>query len=188
MSLIELDDLFRRAIDVMEAEAIPYFIYGGIAVPAWGAVLSTEDVDIVIRVSEEEAVRLMSALRKAGFHIPARTETLLFVDTWFRASQGGRDVDFALGATDFDLSALRRAVRVHVFERTIPIASAEDLILYKRVAYRKKDFAHIDDILVRQEGKLDLGYLREWAQKIAASTGKFEVPTTLEKMLSEPGS
>jgi hypothetical protein len=58
-------------------------------------------------------------------------------------------------------------------------------IPYKLAAHRRKDLSHVEDILARQAGKLDLAYLREWARKIAEATGKFEIPATIEKMLAE---
>ncbi|MBI2899229.1 MAG: hypothetical protein HYY17_03530 [Planctomycetes bacterium] len=187
MSRIDIDDLYRRAIDVVEPERIRYLVYGGIALPAWGDLHATEDVDLVIRVDEDDAARLIAALRKAGFHVPDRSETLLFIDAWFKASMRGRDVDFALGVTEFDERALARAVRVRIYDRVVPIATAEDLILYKLVAHRRKDLAHIEDIIIRQGAKLDLAYLREWSDRIAAATGKFEVPSVLKQMLAEEG-
>jgi hypothetical protein len=187
LTRIPLDELFRRAVDVVEGERIPYLVYGGIAFPFWGRVVATDDVDIVVNVSEADADRLLGAFRASGFYLPPSAETTFVVDTWIAASTGGRDVDIALGTTQFDFQALERAVRVQVFGRKIPIPTAEDLILYKLVAHRRKDLAHVEDIITRQGKKLELSYLRRWAQEIAEATNKFEVPQTLDRMLSEQG-
>ena len=72
MKRIELGELFRRAIDALESEKIPYLVYGGLALPAWGEVRPTEDVDLLVRIREEESTRLMAAFRKAGFKEVAR--------------------------------------------------------------------------------------------------------------------
>lgn len=45
----------------------------------------------------------------------------------------------------------------------------------------------MEDVISRQGAKLDLKYLRKWAESIASATGKFEVPATLDKMLAEAG-
>ena len=187
MSRIALEELFRRAVDVVQTQKVPFVVYGGVAFPFWGRVVPTDDVDLVIRVTEATAANLLRALRGAGFEVPRDAETLLFIDTWVVASLGGRDVDFALGATDFDAEAIRRGVRVRVFEREVPIVTPEDLILYKLASHRRRDLGHVEDIIKRQGRKLDLRYLRGWAQKIAEATGKFEVPATLQKMLAEEG-
>jgi hypothetical protein len=185
--VIPLEELFQRAIDVIEGTEIRYLVYGGIALPAWGDVITTQDLDLVVQVDEAEAVRLITAYRDAGFRVPDDAETLFPIDTWTRASLGGRDVDIAWGATKFDESALSRAVKVTLFNREVPIATAEDLILYKLAAHRRKDLAHVEDIILRQGTRLDVDYLKSWAQRIASTTGKFEIPTTLEKMLAEHG-
>jgi hypothetical protein len=187
LSRIRLDEIFRRAIDVVEAEGTRYLVYGGIALPFWGRVTATDDVDLVVQVADPGVEKLFQAFRGAGFYVPPAADNLFLVDTWTVASMGGRDVDLALGATEFDEEALRRAVRVRVFAREAPIATAEDLILYKLVAHRRRDLGHIEDIITRQGRKLDLAYLRKWSERIAESTRRFEVPGVLDRMLSEQG-
>ncbi len=185
--MISLEELFQRAIDVIEKAEIRYLVYGGVALPAWGDVITTQDLDLLVQVDEAEAARLIAAYRDAGFRVPDDAEALFLIDTWTRASLGGRDVDIAWGATEFDAEALSRAVTVRLYDREVPIASAEDLILYKLAAHRRKDLAHVEDILLRQGSRLDMNYLRTWAQRIASATGKFEIPGTLEAMLAEQG-
>ncbi len=187
MNRIPLDEIFRQAIDVVVGQKIPYVVYGGIAFPFWGRVAATDDVDLVLMVTESDAPKLFKAFRSAGFYVKSETEKLFFVDTWAVASKNGRDVDLALGATEFDAQAIQRSMRVKVFGREVPIVTAEDLILYKLVAHRRRDIGHVEDIITKQGKKLDLSYLRQWAQKIAEATNKFEIPQTLERLLSEQG-
>ena len=40
---VPLDELFRRAIDVVEGAGIPYLVYGGIAFPFWGRAATTDE-------------------------------------------------------------------------------------------------------------------------------------------------
>jgi hypothetical protein len=185
--VISLEELFQRAIDTIEKARIRYLVYGGIALPAWGDVITTQDLDLLVQMDEGEAARLIGAYREAGFHVPDNAEALFLIDTWTRASLGGRDVDIAWGATEFDTTALDRAVTVRLYDREVPIASAEDLILYKLAAYRRKDLAHVEDIILRQGSRLDVAYLRTWAERLATVTGKLEIPRTLERMLAEQG-
>ncbi|MBI3098804.1 MAG: hypothetical protein HYY93_11280 [Planctomycetes bacterium] len=187
MNVAPLEDAFRRAVDVLQRLNIPFFVYGGLAVPTWGQVVNTRDADFVVQVDERSATALIDGLRNEGFDLPPRAAFLFLVDTWAAASLGGRKVDFALGATPFDESARARTATVRIFDREVPVASAEDLILYKLCAFRRKDLAHIEDIIKRQGRRLDLSYLRRWADEISRATGKFEVPSTLEKMLAEEG-
>lgn len=187
MTVLPLEEVFRRSVDVIERAGIPYFVFGGIALPAWGDVIQTRDVDLVVRLPDDDVGRLLGAFRSAGYEIEPDAERTMPIDKWTVAQWGGRDTDLTLATTVFDDEALRRAVRVRIFDRDVPIATAEDLILYKLVAFRFKDLGHVQDILDRQQDKLDRTYLRKWAREIADHTGKFEIPQTLEKMLAEAG-
>jgi hypothetical protein len=184
---LALAEVFNKAISVLEHEQIPYFVYGGIAVAAWGEPAETKDVDVVIQLAESAAPRFFAALGDAGFQVATTRPELFFIDTWTTASLGGRDLDIALGGTEFDAIALQRSVRLQVFGTEASLITAEDLILYKLVAHRRKDLAHVEDILRRQRGRLDLAHLRRWANRIAEATGRFEVPATFERMLLEIG-
>lgn len=180
---IPLKELVDRVLTVVDGASQSYLVYGGIAVSAWANPRATQDADIVVQIRETECQTLLAAFRDAGFRLEANSETTFPLDGWTRVYLGGRHADLALGDTPFDRSALSRRVFVHVLDRTLCIAAAEDLILYKLIAYRLKDLADVESILVRQRGKLDLVYLRHWADEVARATGKFEVPQKLEEML-----
>ena len=187
MSIISLEALCTRALDAVERTDVRYLVFGGVALPAWGDVVATQDLDLVVEVNEGQVRGLFDTLRAVGFHFGENAEKLFLIDTWARATAGGRDLDLALGVTEFDRQALSRAVAVRLYGRSVPIASAEDLILYKLIAHRRKDLGHVEDIIFRQGTRLKLAYLREWARRIAETTGKHEIPPTLEKMLEEQG-
>lgn len=180
---IPLAELVDRVLVVVERTSSSYLVYGGIAVSAWANPRATQDADIVVQTPETECQALLADLRVAGFGLEANSETTFPLDGWTRVYLGGRHADLALGDTPFDRSALARRVPIRVLGRELYIAAAEDLVLYKLIAYRLKDLADVESILVRQRGKLDLVYLRHWADEVARATGKFEVPQKLEEML-----
>lgn len=176
-------DLFRGFYGLLESLDVEYFAYGGVVVAVWGAPRETVDVDSVVCVSDDAADELCPALARAGFTYPEEARRTFLIDGWLRASFRGRHADIALGRTPFDASALTRRRRVTLFETKIWVASAEDLILYKLVAHRYKDLGDAESVLARMRGRLDLAYLRKWADEIARGTGKSEVPGKLEDLL-----
>lgn len=157
--------------------------YGFDELSAWASPRTTEDVDLVLMVPDAKLVDTVLSLRQSGFEFPVGCEQTLPIDGWTRGTLGGRHVDLLHGVTDFDRAAYGRRVVLHLFDRDLPLASAEDLILYKLVAFRLQDLADVEAILRRQRAKLDLAYLRRWGAEIAARTSKFEVPQKLEEML-----
>ncbi len=124
---------------------------------------------------------MRSGLR--SFAIPDRIATTFPIDGWLRAAWNDRFADIALGRTPFDRSAAQRKKRATVLEQTLWVASAEDLVLYKLIAYRYRDLADAQAILTRRRLVVDRPYLRHWADEIAAHTGKFEVPAKLQELL-----
>lgn len=176
-------DLFRTFYACLESLNTSYLAYGGVAVAVWADPRETQDVDAVVAVADEDRDRWLSALQSAGFLAPPEEIRTFAIDGWLRLAHEGRHADVTLGRTPFDRSALERRRRVTLFDLPIWVASPEDLILYKIVAYRYKDLADAEAIVLRQGAKLDLDYMRKWASEIAGRTQKFEVPQTIEKLL-----
>lgn len=183
MSPATFAELFRRFFGVLESLEVEYFAYGGVVAAVWGAPRETVDVDAVVCVADAAIADLLSALENAGFACPEEARQTFAIDGWLRASVQGRHADVALGRTPFDASALARKQRVELFGTKVWVASAEDLVLYKLIAHRYKDLGDVETVLVRMQKRLDLGYLRSWAEEIARGTGKFEVPGKLEELL-----
>lgn len=187
MPLTPFPDMFHRFYSALEALGVEYFAYGGVAVGVWGDPRETQDVDAVVILGDDERRRTLDALGERGFEIRPAAARTFPIDGWLRAGFGGRFADLALGSTPFDQSAMRRRAAVEVFGLSIQVVSPEDLVLYKLIAYRRKDLADVEAVLTRQRRRLDLSYLRSWADEIAARTGKFEVPSALDSMLKEVG-
>ena len=61
--------------------------------------------------------------------------------------------------------------------------SAEDLVVLKAFAARDKDWADIHSILLRQKGKLDVGYIRENLSPLCELKSAPEIMTKFEMML-----
>jgi len=78
-----------------------------------------------------------------------------------------------------------RAVQVRFMGRSVPIASAEDMVLFKIVAWRLQDVADALSIIARQRSRLDVPYLRKWASWFAGRNPSLAgVPARLEALLA----
>ena len=47
--MISLEEAFNLAVGAVERRRIPYLVFGGLALPAWGAVTTTSDVDLLVQ-------------------------------------------------------------------------------------------------------------------------------------------
>jgi predicted nucleotidyltransferase len=75
-------------------------------------------------------------------------------------------VDLLIAKTPFEEQVLRRAVRIEIGPRAVPIASPEDLIVYKLLADRPRDREDIRAVLrtqARAGRSLDWRHVGQWA-------------------------
>lgn len=184
MTRVPFRDLVQRYFGALESVDVPYLAYGGIAVAVWGNPRETQDADALVEVAPQDAASLLGELGRAGFDHTCHQVEMFAIDGWIRLDFRGRHADLAVARTPFDGSALDRRSRITLCDTEMWIVSAEDLILYKLIAYRFKDLADAESVILRRGGDLDLDYLRQWALEIATHTHKFEVPQKLEQLLA----
>ncbi len=169
-----LREVFGELRDSLERLGIAYAVMGGVASTHWGLPHYTQDLDIAVGVSAEDAPAMMKSLEDEGFIVPDQ-----FRGGWTDRLAGTRkvvvkkfagghvwDIDVFLQESDFLRSVLARRRIVDLDGRATPMITAEDLVLFKIVAWRPKDQGHLDDLLL-VVGPLDDAYLAAWADKLA---------------------
>jgi len=63
--------------------------------------------------------------------------------------------------------------------RDVKVTTAEDLILLKMAFHREKDIGDVRGILRVQQTRLDLRYLRRWAQEMLVDAVQRELDTLI---------
>jgi predicted nucleotidyltransferase len=180
-----IDAVARRFVGLLDESAIPYAIMGGFAVRLYGLPRATFDVDFVAILDRERLFDLYSASEQLGFGVPDAQKT-----GWIESVHGypvvrfqwwvdkrSFDLDVFLAESEFLTEVVQRRIKVETEGVSAWYVTAEDLILLKLLAGRKKDQADVSDILLVQ-GQLDEAYLRDWAVKLS-------VAAQLESALSE---
>ena len=156
-----------RALDKL---AIPHMLIGGFALPAYGQIRTTQDVDLAIAASYEKAVELQVQLRKAGYQLGSQPnpeapfffvtdlKEMLEVEMWMKPD-----------GVVFDADLLRRRVKVRPFNDSFEMFAIgpEDFVVNKLA---RKDRGVQDEqdaisVLAKQKGKLDYSYLKKRANK-----------------------
>ncbi len=158
----EFDKTLQDLAAFLEAESVPYAVIGGIAAVVRGEPRFTADVDVVIGVELDRATELIAALESAPFQplfagVAEVLRAAFILPMRHRATQ--IRVDMAVGLTGFEQQVIRRASSVVLAGRSIPVATAEDLILLKLLAGRPRDTDDIAGIVARQHDSLDWDYL-----------------------------
>ncbi len=168
-----LEAPLRAAITFLEEHGYRYAVIGGVALPVWGIVRATRDIDIKVLVPETNYDTIRTALRaafpqRARQHVP-ENPLIVAVDI------DGVIVDFLLALPGYEELIVERAVRRDLGGWSAWICSAEDLIIQKAVAGRGKDWVDIEGILLAQHGTLDEAYIEDWLAQFAEALDKPEI-------------
>jgi hypothetical protein len=132
----ELAEAFAR-------EAVDYLFIGKSAAILLGYPETTQDVDIFLPRSRENAERVLRALRSLGFDLDAATTMSILTGSEIVLLKSG---PFALdlihapdGIESFEAAKSRRIIEAGRF----PVASLDDIIASKRATGREKDMSDI---------------------------------------------
>ena len=156
-SLVEMQTTLRRA--EIQSAAI-----GALAVGVWGRGRTTKDVDVKVLLTRKEAARLVEAVgpeyKCLNDDAVKMLERLGFA---FFCDRAGNRIDLLLADTGFDDIAIARAVKVEVGPGLwATVCTAEDLIVYKLISTRPRDFEDARNVLMRQGNTLHLDYIAKW--------------------------
>lgn len=150
-------DDWQEFIRALAGRGVDYMVVGGVAVGAHGHVRYTKDMDVWFRGTEENAMKLIAALRDFGF------ETVTVLPSEFckpRAmlvigSEPSRIelINFADGV-DFDECFARR-IEIPLGETKASVIALDDLRANKRAVGRLQDLADIENLDERPSGHSD---------------------------------
>ncbi|MBI5365423.1 MAG: nucleotidyl transferase AbiEii/AbiGii toxin family protein [Planctomycetes bacterium] len=165
-----LTDLLVKVAEVLPAHGIRFVLIGGMAVATWVEPRLTRDVDIVVLVRKRESPRLKQALLEIGARVTALEMRLLFDRRFVRLKAGESQLDVHVASSALDHAALARAARVEYQGRTLLVATPEDLVLYKLVAWRPHDQVDVGRLL-HETRDLDLAYIQDRLAGVSKSSG-----------------
>jgi hypothetical protein len=162
-----------------EAEAIRGAIVGGVAASLLGRPRMTRDVDAVVLVDDLGWQQFIDSGTAFGvspriddpIEFAHRTRVLLM-----RHDPSGIDLDISLGALSFEVEMIDRRQSMTIGQLTLPVITAEDLIIMKALARRPRDIADIESVL-DANADLDLDHVRHWLREFSAI---LEMPEILE--------
>lgn len=132
----------------MNAHGVDYLLIGGHAVAYHGYPRATNDLDVWIAVSEDNAGKLVAALKMFGFDVPDLSAGLFL--------QPGRVVRMGVAPNQIEIQTgidgvhfgdcHPRRVVAEVDGVRVSLISLEDLKANKRASGRNKDLADLDNL------------------------------------------
>jgi hypothetical protein len=165
-------DIVGLIVDAFDTGGIKYMLVGSFSSNVYGVARATQDADFVIELSDANAAQL-SALLGPSFRVDPQLSFETITGTsrlQGRHLPSGFDVEFFLLPSDEYQQmrfSRRRAQTMH--DRRVMLPSAEDVIVQKLRWYslksRPKDLLDAVNVLAVQFGRLDLDYIRQWADR-----------------------
>ncbi len=172
----EVEETLFQTVDLLDDLQLPYAVMGGLAIRVYSIPRATQDVDITVAIRPERLESLRDGLFGCGFTIPP-----VYDSGWLDRVAGmplfkverhldghAVDVDIFVVESDFQKSIVDRRGPAPVGNRTVQLASQEDLILLKLIADRPRDRIDVQDLLFVL-GELDDIYITQWADRLGAA-------------------
>lgn len=175
----------HKLIKVFEEEIIDYMFIGGFALPAYGEIRATQDVDVAVAVTNLKTLtELFNALVTQNFK-PTAKPTLEAPVSYFLDNENMVDVEIWLrpDGVRLDEEVLKRRQRRKLPDLDIWVIGPEDFIVNKlaRGDRRARDENDVVSVLLGQKGKLDKKYLKEKSRE----SGVFQLLQVLERKLEK---
>ena len=158
----------HRLITLFEKNKIDYMVIGGYALPFYGRIRTTVDLDIAVAIETQKKFScLLNLLRAANFEptiCSPNNPLIVVVDRQEK-------IEFELWTKPdgivFDEETLRRRRKAQLSEGISAwVVSAEDFVVTKLARPDRGviDEQDVKSVLVRQEGNIDWNYLEKRAK------------------------
>ncbi len=150
----------------------------------------TRDVDATVVGGLVPLPALVRLLLEYGL-VPRIPDALEFAGInqvlLLRHEPTGVDVDLSIAWLPFELAAIDAAEPVAIAGLKIPIALAEDLIIYKAVAFRPQDQQDIERLLGLYRSSVDLDRVRRVVAEFADALEEPDRLRDLETLIRKAG-
>jgi predicted nucleotidyltransferase len=159
----------QRLLKVLEDKNVPYMIIGGYALPFYGRIRTTVDIDLAVAIkTEKELNQLLNSLRATDFEPTIASPNNPLIVVLDQKENIEMEIWLKPDGVVFDDETLRRRQKAEIDANFWAwIISAEDFIVSKlaRPDRGTIDEQDVKSVLVRQANKLDDEYLQRRAEK-----------------------
>lgn len=178
----------RALVEWLTAARVRGAVIGGVAASLLGRPRLTGDVDALVIVNQDGWSDLLAAGRPFGIRA-RRPDAISFARRsrvlLLRHEPSGIDLDISVGMLPFEHEVVARARRRRVAGVTVPLATAEDLIVMKAIARRPRDIADIEG-LRDTHPRLDRKRILDLVREFAAVLEDRSLLTEVERILGPP--
>jgi hypothetical protein len=168
---LPLDEKIVALHRALAAARIPHAFGGALALAYYATPRGTIDIDVNVFVNEAEAERVLRALAPLGIDTGgARERAQIRERGQVRLRWEHTPVDLFFSYDPLHEACTQRVRNVPFGAGvTLPILSAEDLVVFKAIFDRAKDWTDIAELLYAQGAGFDAAYALGWLRAILAA-------------------
>ncbi len=163
--------VFEQTLSIIDSlckkHQLQYSLIGGYAMILYGVQRMTQDIDITVLVELEDIEKVGNIFLDNGFS-PRKEHPIQFFQRYFvlPSTYLATDVmvDIAAGVSNFDKTVVQRSCVTKYSNLEIPVASVEDMIIYKVLANRKIDQYDVEFLFKFHSESIDKIYLLKTAK------------------------
>lgn len=144
------EKILKKIAIAFKNHNIPYIVIGGQAVLLYGEPRMTQDIDITLGYNIDRLDEILDVCRELDFVVLTKDVENFVSDTFVLPCVDTRTktrIDFIFSFSDFERTAIQRANLVSIDNVEIAFVMLEDLIIFKIVANRERDFEDVRAIL-----------------------------------------
>ena len=186
-----LGEALKALADGLADSQRPAMIIGGIAAIAYGVARLTRDIDATVLGEGTDLSELLHTLARHAIE-PRIAGALEFVQRHdvllLRHEPTGVDVDLSIARLPFEEQALATASSAVVRGATLRLVRAEDLVVYKIVAWRPQDQQDVERLIALHGDHMDLRRVRALASDVATALEEPERLAQVEEIIGRTRS
>lgn len=160
-----LDERVVLLAEALSGSGLPFAFGGALAAAYCAEPRATIDIDANVFVGIDRAAEVLEIVARLGAEITPLVRQRLRSDGQVRVRWGRYPLDVFLSNHPFHDAAAQRVRRVPFGEAQIPILSCEDLVVFKAMFDRAKDWLDIEQILFAYP-EFDIGYVDHWLREL----------------------
>jgi hypothetical protein len=171
---MEQREFLVRVVEALEQAEVAYAVTGSWASITYGLPRTTHDLDVVLSLSVEQAVKVAAALPPPIYADPVWMQEAAALGEFFNIIDPdlGVKVDcWPLKSDEYSQAQFHRRRREEIGGKPVWMLAPEDVILSKLLWYRlsesERQLQDCIGVWKVQKDTLDVEYLRRWAERLS---------------------
>jgi predicted nucleotidyltransferase len=182
-----LDLQLGSLVKCLKGQKIDYVILGGFALSIYGEPRLTADIDVNIILDKSKIPEFLRNAQRYGFSAAlANTEKIAqrygVITLDFRKARAAGRIDIIVAENPLEYAAIKRGRIKKIGSVRARVVSPEDLVIHKIASSRPRDREDLKGIMLRQEGKLDLRYIRSWLERIDKASKQTHLCSSFKRL------